>query len=186
MKKILFNLFLLSSHCLFAYDSSSSSAECQKCDLGSAGFLVTDSSLWYNIYVPFYPSSVLLSRNANRNFKEGEVSSKSTGLKINEAGNYSVSFSAVLQSNDPINTVYLPVFLVTNGNFNPMNINTFGSVAIIPVGNVGVVQGSGILHNVKEGTTLTLVATNTADPNAVPITVVNWSINAFKIPCESK
>lgn len=179
-------LLIGSSH---PFDSSTSNKDsrcCQKCALGSSRFLATDSENWYTITAPNFPNSVLLSRNSNQGFKEGAVRVTPTGLKLNEAGNYSVSFTAIIASDNAVDTLFIPVFISVNSVFDPFNTTNIGSVTILPPGGgAGAVQGSGIIHNAKKGTTLSLVTANTSTPNPENLTVINWSISAFKIPCES-
>lgn len=178
----LLSLLTLSSYCLLA-SSSSHSCDNQNCTLGSSGFFTTDNGLWYTINVPPYPRSTLLSQKANRGFEEGKISRRFSGLKINEAGNYSVSFTVDMFNNDQTNSAIIPTFLVSNGNFDPLSLETIANVAILQPGSIGTVQCTGILHNVEKGTTLTLLATGTSG-NPQSITVINWNISAFKIPCE--
>ncbi len=154
------------------------------CNLGSSGFFVLNPTEWYTIEVAGFPATTLLSQKSNRSFSEGRVLVKPSGLKLQEGGNYSVSFSAILQSTDPNNIVVVPVFLVSNGDFDPTSKNTIASVAVLQPGAITTVQGSGILHDIKPGTTLSLVATGTGSPNTETMSVVNWNISAFKIPCE--
>lgn len=183
-------LFTLVSQCLFAANAFSSSSSCssskdccEKCTLGTVGFSGGPPT-WYTIDTPVYPNTVLLSKNANIGSRQGKISLKSTGLKINEPGNYSVTFTAILQNNDPEYTALVPVFLVENGVYDPMSTSTVGGVVTLPPGMINTVTATGILEHVKPGTMLTLVATNGGSPEPQPITVIGWGITLFKIPCE--
>ncbi len=173
------------SHPFSSSSSSSSSNCCFKCTLGSVGFTTNHPANWYVLETEPYPVTVLLSKNANYGSTQGDMRKTSTGLKINESGNYSVSFSAILTNTDPTYTPLIPVFVVRNGVFKPNDTTNLGGVVSLPISLVGTVQGTGILQDVKAGTILSLVATNGGSPEPQPVTVLSWSISAFKIPCES-
>ena len=155
-----------------------------KCHLGTSGFSVVDSNLWYPITTFSYPVITPLSLNGNRTSSQGEVIATSTGLTLNEPGNYSVSFQAILVNNQISSGSLIPVFLISNGVFDPLAPMGLGSIATLSQGSPGSVQGTGILENVTAGTTLSLVATNGSAPQE-DVTVISWYITAFKIPCQS-
>ena len=69
--------------------------------------------------------------------------------------------------------------------FDPTNNSNLGGVVSLPTGLINTMQATGILQNVKAGTTLSLVATNGGSPEPQDITVIGWGISVFKIPCES-
>lgn len=155
-----------------------------RCHLGSAGFSTTSAQSWYTINTLPYPTTVPLSLNRNQGFTEGKVELTPTGLLIREPGNYSISFSAILQNNDPEYTALIPVFVSLNEAFDPLDIPV-GSVVALPTGLVNTVHGTGILHQVKAGTTISLIATNGGSPQPQAIHVVAWNMSLFKIPCGS-
>lgn len=154
----------------------------ESCQLGTAAFGVTSPTFWYTINTLSYPNAVPLSLNRNLGFSQGDIKLKPNGLKIYEKGNYSVSFSAILQNNEIEGAALIPVFVALDGSFSQTSI---GGVVTLPTGQLNTVYGTGILENIEEGTRLTLVATNGGSPNPQPITVISWSISVFKIPCKS-
>lgn len=159
---------------------------CQKgCHLGTAGFSTTSQADWYVIDTPVYPDTVPLSKHRNIGSTQGNIRLKSRGVKVNKSGNYSVSFTAILLNTDMNYTPLIPVFLVSNGVFDPTDTSrTIGSVVSLLPGLVTTLQVTGILQNVKAGTKLSLVATNGGSPQPEPVTVISWGISLFKIPCD--
>lgn len=156
-----------------------------KCHLGTAAFSTSSSNLWYTIDIPAYPNTVPLSLNQNSGFTEGKIELTSTGLLIEEPGNYWASFNAIIVNPQDSGPALIPVFLVPNGVFDPNHTPVLGSVVSVPFQQLSTVQFSGILENVVSGTTFSLVATNGGGPELQPITVVGWSISLFKIPCRT-
>jgi len=156
---------------------------CNTCNLGSASFSGGPPD-WFVIQTPTYPEFVLLSANRNVGSTQGNVKLTPTGLKINKSGNYSVSFSAILLNNNPAYTPLLPVFVIRNGIFDPTDTLILGGVVSLPNGLFETVQGTGILENVKAGTTLSIIATNGGSPEPEPVTVIAWGISAYRIPCD--
>lgn len=150
--------------------------------LGVAAFQVTDSELWYSIDTSPYPITVLLSQNRNTGSTQGNIQLTPNGLLIGEAGNYSVSFTAVLQNPSTTSSPLIPVFLTLNGITDPTQAKS-GSVVVLSPGLIGVAQGTTILENVVPGTTVSLLATN-ASGESQPINIVAWAINLFKITSE--
>lgn len=180
----------LASQGLFAeemqknHSHESTSCDFQDCNLGTVGFVTMDPANWYQISVPAYPDTVLLSHHANMGSDEGAVTLRPSGLTIYESGNYSVTASAFL-INNPLNSdAVVPVFVVKNENFNPNKLPLLIDVISLPSGGFGSAHISGILTNVKAGTRLTIVASSGGNPNLLPISVGAWTISAFKIPCE--
>lgn len=155
-----------------------------KCQLGVAGFSGGPND-WYEINTLSYPDVVPLSQFRNYGSYQGKIWLTPQGLIINEPGNYYVTITSILQNNDPENTVFIPTFLAINGIFNPGDTTGLGAVASLPPGLIITAQGSGILQNVQAGTLLSIVAANGGNPNPIPVTVVSWGINVFKIPCKN-
>jgi hypothetical protein len=162
-----------------------SSACCKTCceyHLGMAAFVTSTQDLWYNLILPAYPDTVLLSKNRNNGFKQGGVRLQSTGIKILEPGNYWVSVKSVLQN--PTNeNILVVVLLGLNGAFNPDENALIGSVVSLQPADVGVAQGTGILENVPANTTLSLFAGNGTGQDPQLVNVIEWDINVSKIPC---
>ena len=152
----------------------------------SSMFAATGSGVPYDVVTQSFPAFVPLSANRNFGCGAGDITLTSGGLKIREKGTYSVDFSVLLVNNDSIGpTPVFPIFLAINGELdiiNPSNmcstnIFTFGPV---PYGFPVKLQGSGILNVSKRNTTITIFITN-ANGGAIPITVAEWNIDAFKI-----
>ena len=120
-------------------------------------------------------------------FVKGKVELTPNGLLIGEAGDYSVTFSAILENPVEAYTALIPVFLSLNGQFNPLDPiqSSLGGVVTLPTGFINTVQGTGILHDVPAGTFLALIASNGGSPDPQPIRVVAWNISLFKIACDS-
>ncbi len=156
---------------------------CKKdCDLGTAGFSTTSPDSWFEISTLPYPQTILLSRNRNNGQVQGDVDLTPNGLEINESGTYWVSFSVVLVNDNEQYTPLIPVFLVQNGQFSPAeSAGLLGGVVSLPANLISTVQGSGPLRDVKEGTTLTIIATNGGSPQPEPVRVVSWSMSLYKI-----
>lgn len=158
-----------------------------RCQLGMAGRSVNNPALWYTVNTPVYPATVPLSIDRNNGFAKGKVELTPNGLLIGEAGDYSVTFSAILQNPIEEYTAVIPVFLSLNGQFNPLDPlqSSLGGVVTLPTGFINTVQGTGILHDVPAGTFLALIASNGGSPDPQPIRVVAWNISLFKIACDS-
>lgn len=156
---------------------------CEKaCALANAGFFSISEAERYVIPVPIYPLTTPLSKNRNYGFTEGDIQLTSTGLRINEPGNYWVSFSATLINNNETYNPELSIFLVKNGIFVPGD--TDDQIAVtggFPFDIATTLTGSGNLFDVTKGTTLSIVASNAHSPDTEDITVVLWSINIHKI-----
>lgn len=155
------------------------------CQLGVSGH-GGSMSLFYPIDVPSYPNPTPLSLNRNVGFVKGDVKLIPTGLKICRAGDYAVSFTAIL-GNATTRSNVISVFLVLNDLFDPNNLSTVGNTSTVFGQNpanfvVTSIVGSGILKNVPCGTTLSLVATNGESLQPDPLTVVAWEITAYRIP----
>jgi len=153
---------------------------CDRCsNLGSASFVVQDMVSWYTITPPLYPNTVPLSENRNAGFKEGRIGLTSTGLTIRERGNYAINLTATALNPDPSNSVFVLAFLGINGVLD----TSIGTSGLIPLQPEGVGQGtiSGILKDVPVGTEISILASN-GGGSALPVQIVNWNINLFKIP----
>lgn len=167
------------------------------CDLGSSQFRSFGPSQWYQVLLPpigVMPDAIIpapisinaapISLHSNSGFTEGNVVKTDSGLQINETGNYSVSFSIILSNffTPDTSPMLVTVFLEVNGMVNPLT--TLGTVVIIPKESIATGNFTGILQNVTPGATLRLVA---SDGDGVPVSrvvsVIGWTINAFKIPC---
>lgn len=149
-------------------------------NFGSAGFSVTDTSLWYTIETNSYPNTVPLSQNRNRGVSEGDVYLSPNGFTIGEAGNYWVSFSAVLQ-NPGSDGALIPVFLVIDETFDFDSPSLLGGVVALPPNEIGTVNATGILKDLPAGSRISLVATNGGNPFPQPINVSAWSISLHKL-----
>ena len=88
-----------------------------RCQLGTSSFSVMDPLFWYTIDAPAYPDTMPLSMNQNYGSTQGDVELTSTGLTLGAPGNYSVSFSAIVQNPNPESIPLLSVFLVKNDLF---------------------------------------------------------------------
>lgn len=165
-----------------------------ECHLGSSQFRSFGPSEWYQVLLPsigVMPDAMMLpisinstpiSLHSNSGFTQGNEVKTDSGLRLNEPGNYSVSFSIILSNlNTPdTSTLIVPVFLEVSGMVNPLT--TLGTVVVIPDSFIATGNFTGILPNVTAGATLRLVASNGGDGSR-EVSVVGWTINAFKIPC---
>lgn len=156
---------------------------CEKaCALANAGFFSISEVERYIIPVPLYPLTTPLSKNRNFGLTEGDILLTSTGLRINEPGNYWVSFSATLINNNETYNPELSIFLVKNGIFVPGDTDDqFAVTGGFYYDIATTLTGSGNLFDVTKGTTLSIVASNAHSPDTEDITVVLWSINIHKI-----
>lgn len=173
--------FLLSSVTLQAHHSNYSEHSLhQSPTFGTAGFGVTDPSLWYTITTNSYPEVTLLSQKRNKGLEEGGVYLSPTGFTIGEEGNYWVEITVILQ-NPGTDPLLIPFFLVENETFDGDNPQIGGVVTLSPE-FITSAHGTGILKNVAPGTRLSIVATNGGYPFPKDITVAGWSISLFKLP----
>lgn len=157
----------------------------KRCQLGSASFFVTNPELWYTVETSPFPISTMLTLNRNGGTVQGDVQLTPNGLFLGEAGNYMVSYSIVMLNNLSLDPGNLVAFLVVNDVFDPMTGGTLiASVGMVPFQVPSTIQGSGILHNVPAGSTISVIGTNTGD-TLQTFSIANWSIQAFKIPCDS-
>lgn len=151
------------------------------CESGTAVFSGGPDD-WFELETLVYPSTVLLSQNRNGGDVQGNVSLTPTGLRIGESGTYWANFTAILTNEYPDYTPLIPVFLVPNGVFDAQNSNAqIAAVGAIPPQYITTVQGSGILHHLEEGTTLSLLATNAGSPQPEEVEVISWTISINKI-----
>lgn len=164
--------------------SSSHSHSCCESHLGSVGLATSNPTLWYDVNVPAYPESVLMSKNRNAGFRQGGVRLHSTGLEILEPGNYSVSFKATLLNPLVGSGAVVSVLLGFNGAFDPDESSSIGSVVPLQADGVGVAQATGILENVPAGTTLSLFGSNGGGEDPQLVKVIGWDITVFKIACD--
>lgn len=160
------------------------------CILGRAGYSSAFPPIFtppgYNIVAPVYPNSNPLSMNRNIGKAKG-IKLTDTGLKIKSAGSYSVSFSVVLINEDQsgqTNPTFFETFVILDGNndlTDPNNVVAFGG-AVIPIDQVAVMEGSGIIIDAPAGTTVSIFVNNIGQ---VPVTcrVESWFIVLTKIPC---
>ena len=166
----------IEAHCFAHFNYCDSNTH-----FANPGFSVTDTSQWYDITTLSYPVTTPLSLNRNKGVSEGRVYLSPSGVTIGEAGNYWVSITAILYNSAP-ETALIPVFLVRDEQFNFNDPSLIGGVVTLPTDIVSTVNATGILHNVPEGTRLSLVATNGGNPLPQPIKVVSWNISLFKMP----
>lgn len=155
------------------------------CQIGNRGFSTMNSADWYEILTFSYPITTPLSINPTYGSTQGNVQLTPTGIRLGQAGNYFVSMQAIVLNTDPEYTPLIPIFLVRNGVFEPGDTTNLAAVGNLPAGEVADLSSSGVLENVEAGTTLSIVATNGGSPQPAPITVISWSISAFKIPCNT-
>lgn len=129
------------------------------------------------------PKSLSLDRSFGE--KEGNIKFTKKGVKIIEPGDYSVSFSIDLGTPSESNALRLQVILKLNDDFDPNNPLNISSSAVIPSPGTAIIQGTGILRNVKKRTNLSLVGINRGiDGSAVLVN--GWKISLFKInKCKS-
>lgn len=187
MKAALF--FILLSSCLFmemraenlGKDPFPSTSSC--CTLGAAGYLSMPNGNYSVETFPF-PQFVPLSKHRNEGFTQGQVKLKKNGIKINKAGNYAVNFSVTLK-NPLTEESVAPSFFVALAIDGKATISPFTiSVANIPSSTTFTVPFSGILENVKPGTTLSLQILNGGElPQPVEIIVISWKITVERITC---
>ncbi len=166
------------------------------CELASSGFAVTDPAQWYVINTSSYPTTVPLSLNGNRGFDEGDITVTDTGITINRSGDYWVNMTAIVsyivpdpQILAPIPAVgsefIIPVYVARDGDFDPAGEDPFGGIGIFPLNETHIedIQANGIMANVKKGTELTIVATNsgTSGDEPIPLTVIGWNISLHRL-----
>ena len=111
-----------------------------------AGRSVNNPALWYTVNTPVYPATGPLSIDRNNGFVKGKVELTPNGLLIGEAGDYSVTFSAILENPVEAYTALIPVFLSLNGQFNPLDPiqSSLGGVVTLPTGFINTVQGMAV------------------------------------------
>jgi hypothetical protein len=166
-------------------DGDKSDDDCDhSCDLGSASFSTTNPENWYEILTPAYPDTVPLSLNRNNGFVKGDLALTPTGLNIQDSGDYWASITAIVLNENEEYTPLIPLFLVRDGVFDPLdNSLQLGATGSLPPNQVVTLQASGILKDVADGTDLSLVATNAGSPQPEAITIISWNIQLHKI-CE--
>lgn len=197
MKTHLFSLLFLFVNFIAGYadievpkSAGLESKDCSRCHnknnlFAQSGFSVTNPDLWYTINPVGYPIVVPLSLTRNNGFRKGHIKLTSTGIKICKSGDYRVSFITHLTNPTPASTAIIPVFLVRNGSLVINDSQVLGVTVSLPTDIITPVQAYGILKNVKAGTILSLVASNGAGADAVPLKVVSWVIYAERI-CNPK
>ncbi len=147
---------------------------------GTAGRSVGPDD-WYEISTLAYPETTPLSLGRNVGEASGEVYLSPTGFTIGEAGDYSVTISAILQNPNEDSNVLIPVFLALDDVYDPEAPGPIGGIVTLVSEQIDTVHGTGIIRNVVPGTRLSLVATNAGYPFPVAITVVSWGISLHKI-----
>lgn len=130
--------------------------------------------------VPPYPQVTSLSTLANFSSSRGTaLRPTASGLLVQKAGDYLVSFEAVLfnPGSELGGPVTYNVFLVRNNTFSPSSLDILGVTNTVNLGSVLTFSTTGILYDVKANTELTLVV-STGGATAAPVTWFSWSINA--------
>jgi hypothetical protein len=151
--------------------------------LASSTFWITNTP--YSLAPPLYPTVAPISLNATKGFSKGKLKARAYGLRINKAGDYSASFQITLLNQDVAPGRFV-IYLVRNGEFSPDNAELLVDEVSLMPGEVTTLSNSGILRNVKSGTTLSLVAANKLPPGGLSVGVQYWNINAFRIDHKSK
>lgn len=151
---------------------------CKLRPYASSNFFITDPSLLYNITLSNFPQTVLLSQHRSGGFKKGDIQLTDTGVKINASGTYSISFAANLL-NPGSTSAQILISLSENGVFTP-SANTIGCIVQLPRGLATIVQRTGILKNVKKGTTLSIIA-SIVDGSEPQTIAVGWNISLFRL-----
>lgn len=182
------SILVLSANSIFAHSDESVaqienySSYDQESHFGYASFAVENPALWYTIETNSYPETVQLSQSRNKGIAEGNVFLSPTGFTIGEAGNYWVSFSAVLQNPSSDDGALIPVFLVIDETFDFDSPSLIGSVIELRPNQINTAQGTGILKDVAAGSRISLVATNGGNPFPQDVNVSSWSISVHKLP----
>ncbi len=154
------------------------------CNLGTAGFYHNDDDddSSYSLSVDNFPDGNLLSLSRNIGSTQGDIALSPTGLLVNEKGTYWANFSATIRNNDQATNALLDIFLVPNGVFDPLdNISTLVAHGYIEPNEIITINGSGILQNLGESTSLSIFATNLGAPLFTGITITSWNISIHKI-----
>ncbi len=155
------------------------------CDLGTAGFYHNDEDdddSSYSLSIDNFPDGNLISLSRNIGSTQGNIALSPTGLLVNEDGTYWASFSATIRNNDQVTNALLDIFLVPNGVFDPLdNISTLVAHGYIEPNGILTINGSGILQNLEEGTSLSIFATNLGAPLFTGVTITSWNISIHKI-----
>lgn len=153
------------------------------CDLGVATHTAPDLN-WYVVNTEAFPIVKPLSIDRNAGFTRGAVELTDTGLKVNVAGTYWVSYFATMaffNDADDYNPL-IPIFLIKNGVFNPEETaSLLGTTQTMLKNFIMTFTGSGLVADLQAGDTLSLVITNGGSPQPEPITILAWSISAHKI-----
>ncbi len=166
---------------LFIFEAASAAQANSHDTYGRAGFSTISPLQWYTISTPSFPQTTPLSNNRNKGFAEGDLDLSPTGLTIGEEGDYWVEITTVLQNPTPDSSLRVLTFLVVNETLNPAAEIT-GGVAVVNSGSVETIHGTGILRNLQEGDTLSIVAANGSNtPDAKPVTVSAWAITLHKL-----
>jgi hypothetical protein len=150
---------------------------------GSSTFWITNTP--YSVVPPLYPTVSPISLNATKGFSKGKAKARAYGLKINKQGDYSASFQITLLNQDVAPGRFV-IYLVRNGNFSPNDAELLVDEVSLMPGEITTLSNSGILRNVKPGTTLSLVAANKLQPGGLSVGVQYWNINAFRIAHKSQ
>ncbi len=147
---------------------------------GNAGRSVGPDD-WFEISTLSYPETTPLSIGRNVGEASGEVYLSPTGFTIGEAGDYSVSISAILQNLNEDSNIRIPVFLAIDDVYDPEAPSPLGGIVTLVTNQIDSLYATGIIKNVVPGTRFSLVATNAGYPEPVSVNVVSWGISVHKI-----
>ena len=111
------------------------------------------------------------------------------GLRINKAGTYSITFTAVIQNPSTEYSAIFPVFLAFNDQFNPDDPRGLGATAFLCPGSGDLACASGetltstaTIPNIPCGTKISLVVSNGGSPQPEPLRIFGWGISVHRIP----
>lgn len=157
-----------------------------QCNSGARARFTMDPSQFIVVQTPAFPDVVPASIDPNAGSTQGAFQLTPNGLKVCLAGNYLVNYSLTLRNDNPNYQPVIPTFLIQNGEFNQdVVLNLIGSTASLPPNEIRTLSATGILENVACGTVFSLVMTNGGSPEPEPVTLLDWNINAIRLPCRS-
>ena len=152
------------------------------CTFGTATFFTLDPAEWYPVLTDTIPILATLTLNRNGGFVVGNMALNPTGITINEAGNYGITYTAVFNqdpgSPDPLLVL---TFLLQNGLVDFTNPD-LPAVTVIPNSDPSVetTVSTGFIVDVPAGTMLTIGVANGGQGPRI-IHIINWSIRATKL-----
>lgn len=158
-------------------------AEIASCGFGQANRVTMAGTLgFYDIMVPDFPDTVLLSRQRNAGSSSEDIELTSTGLMVHAGGNYLVAASVIVVNPEPTTRIIV-CFVVQNNEFDFERDSAVPIFIAMTPGDIQQRASTGILPEVPPDTHLSLRCSNAAGGGPAIVTVVAWSISATALDC---